>query len=191
MADDNGEPSDDLVPAILDTAHQYNIQVSLQEEIECPLAHSGGFPSSAHRDSASTQVLGMSPAMANKKQVCVGGGVLINTAYVTLVFRTFWEKSWENKYRRNGRLNIKTIEFKLEILMLDRGQARTKWAHKQFQPWLPTGRQCWASGGRAHLISATKLAFQRSEGAELSMSGYFPQMHQLNKSFSSPVAEHQ
>lgn len=66
MADDNGEPSDDLVPAILDTAHQYNIQVSLQEEIECPLAHSGDFPSSAHRDSASTQVLGMSPAMAKK-----------------------------------------------------------------------------------------------------------------------------
>ncbi|XP_032217108.1 glycoprotein endo-alpha-1,2-mannosidase-like protein isoform X2 [Mustela erminea] len=28
MADDNGEPSDDLVPAILDTAHQYNIQVA-------------------------------------------------------------------------------------------------------------------------------------------------------------------
>lgn len=28
MADDNGEPTDDLVPAILDTAHQYNIQVS-------------------------------------------------------------------------------------------------------------------------------------------------------------------
>jgi hypothetical protein len=27
MADDNGEPTDDLVPAILDTAHQYNIQV--------------------------------------------------------------------------------------------------------------------------------------------------------------------
>ncbi|XP_005270567.1 glycoprotein endo-alpha-1,2-mannosidase-like protein isoform X1 [Homo sapiens] len=26
MADDNGEPSDDLVPAILDTAHQYSIQ---------------------------------------------------------------------------------------------------------------------------------------------------------------------
>lgn len=33
MADDNGEPSDDLVPAILDTAHQYNIQVSLQDEV--------------------------------------------------------------------------------------------------------------------------------------------------------------
>ena len=44
MADDNGEPSDDLVPAILDTAHQYDIQVSLQEEIECPLAHSGESP---------------------------------------------------------------------------------------------------------------------------------------------------
>ncbi|XP_003891670.1 glycoprotein endo-alpha-1,2-mannosidase-like protein isoform X2 [Piliocolobus tephrosceles] len=28
MADDNGEPSDDLVPAILDTAHQYSIQVA-------------------------------------------------------------------------------------------------------------------------------------------------------------------
>lgn len=28
MADDNGEPTDDLVPAILDSAHQYNIQVS-------------------------------------------------------------------------------------------------------------------------------------------------------------------
>lgn len=66
MADDNGEPSDDLVPAILDTAHQYQIQVSLQEEIKCPLVHSGDFPSSAYRDSASTQVLGMSPAMANK-----------------------------------------------------------------------------------------------------------------------------
>ncbi|XP_036603859.1 glycoprotein endo-alpha-1,2-mannosidase-like protein [Trichosurus vulpecula] len=28
MADDNGEPSDDLVPAILDTAHQYSIKVA-------------------------------------------------------------------------------------------------------------------------------------------------------------------
>lgn len=29
------EPSDDLVPAILDTAHQYNIRgVSLQEEVK-------------------------------------------------------------------------------------------------------------------------------------------------------------
>ncbi|EPQ16768.1 Glycoprotein endo-alpha-1,2-mannosidase-like protein [Myotis brandtii] len=26
IADDNRDPSDDLVPAILDTAHQYNIQ---------------------------------------------------------------------------------------------------------------------------------------------------------------------
>jgi hypothetical protein len=31
MADDNGEPSDDLVPAILDAARQYSIQVSLQK----------------------------------------------------------------------------------------------------------------------------------------------------------------
>lgn len=27
MADDNGEPTDDLVPAILDTAHAHSIQV--------------------------------------------------------------------------------------------------------------------------------------------------------------------
>lgn len=65
MADDNGEPSDDLVPAILDTAHQYNIQVSLQEEVRCSLAHSGDFHCSAHRDSASTKVLGISPGMAH------------------------------------------------------------------------------------------------------------------------------
>lgn len=65
MADDNGEPSDDLVPAILDTAHQYNIQVSPQEEIKFSLAHSGDFPSSAHRDSASTEVHGTSSGMAN------------------------------------------------------------------------------------------------------------------------------
>lgn len=52
MADDNGEPSDDLVPAILDTAHQYNIQVSLQEKVRCSLAHSGDSPSSAHRVSS-------------------------------------------------------------------------------------------------------------------------------------------
>lgn len=49
MADDNGEPSDDLVPAILDTAHQYNIQVSVQEYVRCSLAHSGDFPFFAHR----------------------------------------------------------------------------------------------------------------------------------------------
>lgn len=35
MADDNGEPSDDLVPAILDTAHQYNIQVSSEGFTHC------------------------------------------------------------------------------------------------------------------------------------------------------------
>lgn len=74
MADDNGEPSDDLVPAILDTAHQYNIQVSLQKEIKCSLAHSGAFPSSAHRDSASTEVLGISLGMANRWQVWRWGG---------------------------------------------------------------------------------------------------------------------
>lgn len=44
MADDNGEPSDDLVPAILDAAHQYNIQVSLQEDVKCSLADSGDSP---------------------------------------------------------------------------------------------------------------------------------------------------
>lgn len=48
MADDNGEPSDDLVPAILDTAHQYNIQVSPQQHT-CSLARSGDFSSSAHK----------------------------------------------------------------------------------------------------------------------------------------------
>lgn len=74
MADDNGEPSDDLVPAILDTAHQYNIQVSLQKEIKCSLAHSGDFPSSAHRDSAATEVLGISLGMANRWQVWHWGG---------------------------------------------------------------------------------------------------------------------
>lgn len=44
MADDNGEPSDDLVPAILDTAHQYNIQVSSKGHTS---AHSGECPFSA------------------------------------------------------------------------------------------------------------------------------------------------
>lgn len=63
MADDNGEPSDDLVRAILDTAHQYSIQVSIQEEIKCSLVHSGDFSYSAHTDSASTKVLG--PGMPN------------------------------------------------------------------------------------------------------------------------------
>ena len=59
MADDNGEPSDDLVPAILDTAHQYNIQVSLQEEVKCSLAHAGDVPSST----TGMAPLGISPGM--------------------------------------------------------------------------------------------------------------------------------
>lgn len=69
MADDNGEPSDDLVPAILDTAHQYSIQVSLQEEPTCSLPYSGEVLSSAHRVSASTEVLGSSPGITNMWQV--------------------------------------------------------------------------------------------------------------------------
>ena len=86
MADDNGEPSDDLVPAILDTAHQYNIQVSLQEEVKCSLAHSGNFPSSTHRDSTSIKVLNVSLGMQIHSKCSVGGEGLINDAYVTLYF---------------------------------------------------------------------------------------------------------
>lgn len=82
MADDNGEPSDDLVPAILDTAHQYNIQVSLQKEIKFPLDHPGDFPSSALE-------------IVPPPKYGVGGGVLINTAYVPLIFFSS-EKSWGN-----------------------------------------------------------------------------------------------
>lgn len=69
MADDNGEPSDDLVPAILDTAHQYSIQVSLQEEPTCSLPYSGELLFSAHSVSASTEVLGSSPGITKMWQV--------------------------------------------------------------------------------------------------------------------------
>lgn len=90
MADDNGEPSDDLVPAILDTAHQYNIQVSLQEDVKCSLADSGDVPSSAHRDSASTKVLGVSPGIQIRSKCGVGGRGLINNAYVTFFFEFYF-----------------------------------------------------------------------------------------------------
>ena len=86
MADDNGEPSDDLVPTILDTAHQYNIQVSLQEDVKWSLADSGDVPSSAHRDSASTKVPGVSPGMQIRSKCGVGSRGLINSAYVTFFF---------------------------------------------------------------------------------------------------------
>lgn len=94
MADDNGEPSDDLVPAILDTAHQYNIQVSVQEEVRRFLAHSGDFPFSAPRGSflAFAQVW----QIHIKCGVCVcGGGVLINSAYHSY-FLELWGGGWEN-----------------------------------------------------------------------------------------------
>lgn len=70
MADDNGEPSDDLVPAILDTAHQYNIQVSLQEVVSVlwpSLGISPLLPTGIM--SASTKVLGISLGMVNRCQV--------------------------------------------------------------------------------------------------------------------------
>lgn len=99
MADDNGEPSDDLVPAILDTAHQYNIQVSLQE-VKCSLAHSGDLPSSAHRFLALAQVWQI------HSKYGVGGGVTISSIYITLIFfNSEKKKVGKTKYRGNGRLS--------------------------------------------------------------------------------------
>lgn len=110
MADDNGEPSDDLVPAILDTAHQYNIQVSPQEEIKCSLAYSGDFPSSATGIVPLLKFLALAQVWQIHSKCGVGGGVLINSAYIThIVFNSEKKKVQKTKNKRNGRLNITII----------------------------------------------------------------------------------
>ena len=94
MADDNGEPSDDLVPAILDTAHQYNIQVSLQEEVKCSLAHAGDVPSST----TGMAPLGISPGMHIHSKCDAGRQGSNKDCLCHPLFFEFWKKHFgENK----------------------------------------------------------------------------------------------